>query len=159
MKVIGVTLAQLLEIAEATQVRVANTGAWNNRRAPYQHMHRDGRPETRFTLRTLYSEKRRPVPYRRTVTPWPGRKTRTLGGPLCWHGHRDFMIELFRRFPSAVLESAFAKYDGREGFERGFEGTGYQNIGSQAYPRYFREACYCEAEGYDDKGMPDKQAA
>ena len=155
MRVIGVTLSQLLEIAEATQVRIANTGAWNYRRAPYQKLRRDGQAETRFTLRTLYSgETRRPVPYRRTGMLRPGWKVRSLPGILCWHGHRDFMKELFKRFPAAVLESCFTKYKGAEGFERDYPATGRHNIGSQAYPCELADACYCEADGYDDKGMP-----
>lgn len=155
MKVIGVTLSQLVDIAAATSVRIANTGNWNYRRAPYEKTRRDGRLEVRFTLRTLYSTmKRRPVPYRRTSTPWPGSKVRSLPGILCWHGHRDFMIELFRRFPTAVLESAFAKYEGSSGFNYNHPETAYRNIGSEAYPCELADACYCHADGYDERGLP-----
>lgn len=41
-----------------------------------------------------------------------GRQT-MLGGPerlahaVCWHGHRRFLIELFARWPDAVVETTF----------------------------------------------------
>ena len=61
----------------------------------------------------------------------------------CWHAHRDFMQALFDAKPEAVLVSCQARYEGRAGFERNYEATGYQNIGSQFEPLAYREACDC----------------
>lgn len=153
MKVIGVGLTDLEKIAGEVGVRLYG-GGWTGPKGPKARTRKDGRPEVSFTLRTLYSEKRAPVAYRRLGTPRPGRKTRTIGGILCWHGHRDFMALMFERFPSAILTSAIAKYEGREGFERAHGATAYQNIGSQAFPCSLKDACFCGVEGYDSRGLP-----
>jgi hypothetical protein len=150
MKIIGCTLADLLRIAQETRVRIANTGAWNYRRAPHDRVRKDGRPETSFTLRTLYREdvpKGEAIPYRRHSNHQNRNgEYRTIGGPLCWHGHRDFMARLFDEFPSAVLTSAFARYEEKTGFLRNFAETGTRNIGSQASPMYYQNACFCGEE-------------
>lgn len=63
---------------------------------------------------------------------------------VCWHGHRDFMRELFKVNPDAVISSVLATYKGEDDFEHKFEDTGYTNIGSQMYPVYARQGCDCE---------------
>jgi hypothetical protein len=48
---------------------------------------------------------------------------------VCWHGHRDFMIELFRYNPNAKLTSSPLNgpssivYDGKEDFYNKYENT------------------------------------
>lgn len=48
---------------------------------------------------------------------------RRVPGAVCWHGHRDFMHELFARCPDAVLVTALATYRGRADFEAKFPAT------------------------------------
>jgi len=61
----------------------------------------------------------------------------------CWHAHRDFMRELFEISPSAVLTSMHAKYNGLEGFNQSYLATADINVGSQALPVSFAQACGC----------------
>ena len=51
---------------------------------------------------------------------------RRIPGRVCWHGHRDFMRELFARCPDAVLVTALATYNGAADFESKFRNTYYQ---------------------------------
>lgn len=152
MKVIGVSLAQLESIAAVVGVRIAERNNYQVRAS--ERLRKDGRVESRFTLRTLYSTRPHSAPYRRIGSAWPGRKPRSLPGILCWHGHRDFMRELFKRYPEAILESVLAKYKGREGFEREYAETGYQNIDRQAFPLEIQDACRCGDDGHDERGVP-----
>lgn len=157
MKVIGLNLAQLQALAAESNCRIAQRSNYGH--APKEHTRRDGRSEVTFTLRALYADGK-PQPFRR-VSAFMGRngKPRTIGGVLCWHGHRDFMRLLFDRYPSAVLVSCLARYEGRDGFLRSFEATGGRNIGSQYRPLALEDACYCGTAGYDSKGLPTPAAA
>ena len=92
---------------------------------------------THFTLRVINSR-------------GPGAKVSASGRrsvALCWHGHRDVMIKLFKTHPNALLVTALARYDGVTGFEREYPDTAYQNIGSIAQPLAFEDACRCESSG------------
>lgn len=62
---------------------------------------------------------------------------------LCWHGHRDVMRVIFDRYPKALLVTAMARYDGREGFESEYPATGQQNAGSAFNPMPFAYCCEC----------------
>lgn len=62
---------------------------------------------------------------------------------LCWHGFRDVLMELFDRFPDAKVSTAYAVYDGRQGFLDKFPGTGQRNIGSVMEPMTAASACDC----------------
>lgn len=96
-----------------------------------------------------------PVPYRRLSTyHLSDFKLRTVGGPLCWHGHRDFMRAMFVEYPDAVLKSAFITYQGRDDFERRHWETGERNVGSTYSQVLMSEVCYCNREGYDERGLP-----
>jgi len=150
MKVIGLTLAQVHDIAAKVGVRVATRNNYGS--APSERMRRDGRPESRFTLRTVHFTGY-PVPYRRLSVPYRG-KERTLPGILCWHGHRDFMREMFAQYPSAVLESAVAKYIGQDGFERDHAETGRAIVGRAEHGDVeLEDSCFCRREGYDIRGV------
>lgn len=70
-----------------------------------------------------------------------GRKVNAV----CWHGHRDFMEHLFAAQPDATLISAMARYDGAADFRHQAEHTGERNIGSQAQPLQYRDACDCNS--------------
>ena len=61
---------------------------------------------------------------------------------VCWHGHRDFLRELFEVAPNAVVITSLARYDGVEGFEANYEGTD-RNVGPQISPIRYSECCGC----------------
>lgn len=61
----------------------------------------------------------------------------------CWHVHREFMRELLKLAPEAVISSSFIRYEGRADFEENHDTTGDRNIGSQAVPMSYRNACAC----------------
>src|ERR1700738_1255430 len=60
-------------------------------------------------------------------------------GAVCWHGYRDFMLDVFKGAPEAVMVTAMARYEGIEDFERKFEYTGDQNVGSMMDPVAYRD--------------------
>ncbi len=98
----------------------------------------DRKPEWRgnwlhFTLRTVNG---RSLGARRTHR---GRRL----AKACWHAHRDVMKELFNTYPSALLVTMLARYDGRDGFLAEFPATGNNNVGSMVQPLLLREACDC----------------
>ena len=62
---------------------------------------------------------------------------------LCWHGHRDIMLDIFAQHPDAILVSAAARYDGQNDFMQKFPATGRQNIGSYFEPMDRQHACEC----------------
>ena len=62
---------------------------------------------------------------------------------VCWHGHRDFLRALFGVCPDGRVKSAFADYQGREGFESSYRETGRRNIGSMMRPLRLADACDC----------------
>lgn len=65
---------------------------------------------------------------------------------VCWHGHRDFFRLLFDACPAAVVITAFIRYDGAADFDRRFWGTYANQIGSQAEPCKYGDACTCNGE-------------
>lgn len=80
------------------------------------------------------------LPYqRRSASVYNERRVHAV----CWHGHRDFMRELFARDPEARIKTSWADYRGRESFEDTFPATAYRNVGSMAFPKYASEVCYC----------------
>lgn len=151
MKVIGVTLEQLQTLARECGCRIARRN--NYGQAPKTGVTRAGLPWATFTLRAEYANGKT-RPYRRVSTFERNGKRRTIGGVLCWHGHRDFMLKMFERFPGAILTSCLAKYDGQTGFLRDFPETGFQNIGGEYRPMELHDACYCYMDGHDERGLP-----
>ena len=84
--------------------------------------------------------------YRRlSAMRWNDRPPRKVNA-VCWHGHRDFMREVFKINPDARIKSAVADYRGSDDFERTFPGTGHRNIDSQMYPTEMQDACVCEED-------------
>lgn len=71
-----------------------------------------------------------------------GRKPHRLRA-ACWHAYRDFLRELFRLAPTAVVRTSLATYRGAEGFERDFPATYRNNIGSQIEPHWYGTCCEC----------------
>lgn len=64
---------------------------------------------------------------------------------VCYHGHYAFMRRLFELAPDVVICSAMATFNGAKEFEEKAEEVEYRNIGSQAYPTYYGDACDCDA--------------
>jgi hypothetical protein len=62
----------------------------------------------------------------------------------CWHAYRDVLTSLFEHFPKAIVRTAMATYEGKDGFERVYPATADRNIGSMAYPVCAADACDCE---------------
>lgn len=60
----------------------------------------------------------------------------------CWHATRDVLAALFDADPDAVVTTALARYDGRDGFHRTFPGTD-RNVGSMIHPALMSELCEC----------------
>lgn len=95
-----------------------------------------GATEYSFGLRPVFGEDT----YRLIRDGMSGRRRVNA---VCWHGHYDWMDEVFTRDPEARIISAVATYNGRRGFLRDAPPTGEKNIGSPAYPLAYADACEC----------------
>jgi hypothetical protein len=83
-----------------------------------------------------------------------GSRTSATGrhGPwTCWHAYRDVLLEVFRRYPSAVVRTRMATYKGAAGFEESFPATARINIGSDYQPASMTKLCECD----DTEMSPD----
>ena len=94
---------------------------------------------TRFTLRVHSS--RGPGAHQSSCG-YNGKRRR--GVAACWHAHRDVLRAIFTRYPNAKVKSAFATYDGLDGFLRTFPATYDRNAGSAAYPVCYGDLCECD---------------
>lgn len=135
MEAYGVPIEALPDIAAKVGVRL--------------NLNRNGHS---FTIRTLGPDpkygRRSEHPYRQ---PNKDGKRPRIPGAVCWHGHRDFMIELFNRYPDARLKSALADYRGRDDFWNKFPETieqPYERLGYQA-----RAPLGCDCPDEDDYSM------
>jgi len=64
---------------------------------------------------------------------------------VCWHGYRDFLIELYNISGNSFrVVTAQATYNNKEHFYNTFPSTGSNNIGSMIDPLPYEEACICE---------------
>lgn len=65
---------------------------------------------------------------------------------VCWHGHAAFMLHLYLRNPTVRItggRETSVDYQGAAHFLATFRATGLWNIGSEAFPVYYAEACEC----------------
>jgi hypothetical protein len=69
--------------------------------------------------------------------------TRSKVNAVCWHGYRDFIIQLYKISPDFRIVSAQATYNNKEDFYSKYPATGQNNIGSMVDPLPYEEACYC----------------
>jgi hypothetical protein len=72
-------------------------------------------------------------------------------GAVCWHGHRDFLMALYRRVPDAKVRTAFITYQNAEHFEANYRDTwnGAPDKAGRGFAAGYvpyRDACTC-AEG------------
>jgi hypothetical protein len=73
----------------------------------------------------------------------------------CWHAYRDILTEVFRQYPSAVVRTAMARYDGQAGFLANYPATGDRNIGYMSNYCAAAEACDCATRYPDGNDDPD----
>jgi len=136
--------SELYDLAESVGVAIADRGSVNQR---HHSITKDGRAY-RFNLRPDKTLGRSEGDYKYQRTSASGFSPDRRVFAVCWHGHRDFMKELFERDPDARIKSMFADYRGKEQFEDKFEATGYRNVGSMMYPMQAREVCNCWKEAW-----------
>jgi len=136
--------SDLYDIAEHVGVAIADRGSVNSRN---HSINKVGRAFS-FGLRPDVSLGRSEGDYKYQRTSASGFNADRRVFAVCWHGHRDFMIELFKRDPDARLKTMWADYKGRDSFEDNFEATGYKNVGSMMYPMQAREVCNCWKEAW-----------
>lgn len=129
MKVWGVTEEQLSVVADRIGVKL-------------YELREDGRA-LRFTLRpTGDRDEWGNYPYQRRTASWQDTERRVWA--VCWHGHRDFMREVFRVNPDARIKTGWADYKGAENFEENYRDTAFINVGSQMFPQQANEVCFCD---------------
>jgi len=63
---------------------------------------------------------------------------------ICWHGFRDFFIELYKYNDSLRIVTANTTYTSVFDFYKNYNQTGYKNIGSMLEPLEYNKACLCE---------------
>ena len=62
---------------------------------------------------------------------------------ICWHGFRDFFIELYQHNSNLRVVTANATYQNSFDFYKNYNQTGYKNIGSMVEPLEYNKACLC----------------
>ena len=62
---------------------------------------------------------------------------------ICWHGFRDFFIELYNYNSNLRVVTANATYQNSFDFYKNYNQTGYKNIGSMVEPLEYNKACLC----------------
>jgi hypothetical protein len=66
---------------------------------------------------------------------------------VCWHGYRDFLIELYNISGNNFrVVTAQATYNNKEDFYSIYPATGKKNIGSMVDPLPYEEACNCKSK-------------
>ncbi len=123
MYIKGVTFEQMQETASYIGVKIRNTT-----RQPNYGQYVQGRLFAKSdTYRKLSSSKMHD-------------EKRT--GAVCWHGHRDFMKEVFRINPHAVIKSCKATYKSYEDFLNKYRDTAIET-GLGMLQRAYIECCQC----------------
>ena len=65
---------------------------------------------------------------------------------ICWHGYRDFLIELYKVYSDLRVFTAQITYNNKEDFELKYPDTANINIGSMVQPLKYGSACFCGSE-------------
>tara|TARA_R100000781_G_scaffold14134_1_gene11964 strand:+ start:174 stop:587 length:414 start_codon:yes stop_codon:yes gene_type:complete len=65
---------------------------------------------------------------------------------VCWHGYRDFMIELYKISDNFKIKTCHIYYQNKQDFYNRYEDTGTVNIGSYIKPLYFEDSCLCSED-------------
>lgn len=62
---------------------------------------------------------------------------------VCYHGHKQFMEQIFRHNPDAVIRTCKAAYKGVNDFKFKATSVGYTNAGSNWNPQPYNSQCEC----------------
>ena len=63
---------------------------------------------------------------------------------VCWHGFRDFLIELYNISGNNFrVVTAQTTYNNKDDFYNKYQATGQNNIGSMIEPLHYEDACNC----------------
>jgi hypothetical protein len=62
---------------------------------------------------------------------------------VCYHGHEEFMAEVFAINSNAIIASRMVRFDGEEEFHQKKDDAYNQNVGSQLSPLTYGNACNC----------------
>jgi hypothetical protein len=81
--------------------------------------------------------------YQRTSTTLNKKGNYRKVHAVCWHGYRDFLIELYKLNPSIRVVTAQATYNNEHHFNATYGATGSNNIGSYIEPMEYQYACLC----------------
>jgi len=103
-----------------------------------------------FTLRLPHEDDRKPIAdnvYRHKSITWSHERWTSS---VCYHGHYDFLYDLFEKYPNARVKSVHASYTHDTFLERARE-LAHKNIGSQMLPISMIESCDCG--GYNGYGL------
>ena len=65
---------------------------------------------------------------------------------VCWHGFRDFMIELYKINDNFRIKTCDIYYQNKEDFYNRYEQTGLINIGLGSDPILYKNACLCNED-------------
>ena len=66
---------------------------------------------------------------------------------VCWHGFRDFLIELYNISGNNFrVVTAQTTYNNKDDFYNKYPATGENNIGSMIEPLHYEDACNCGPE-------------
>jgi len=120
MRVLDVTRSELVSAACESGVRLNECASINKGNTSY-----------RFGIRPIDGKFQRVSP--------SGRKVHAV----CWHGHLEFMRNLYRTNATAKFRTAMNNYDSLADLESNKGNAYHRNIGSMIYPMYYGDACEC----------------
>jgi hypothetical protein len=83
------------------------------------------------------------------LSPWITNKDgskKKIGGAVCWHGYRDFLINLYKVNQNIRIVSATAEYLDETHFNETYPDTWNKNIGSMVNPAPYGACCTCEQD-------------
>ena len=76
-----------------------------------------------------------------------GRDGRRAVWAVCWHGHFNFMANVFELDPTATFQTGFDTWAGQDDFFERAPHSGTRNIGSMMIPLSYQGACDCDLTG------------
>jgi hypothetical protein len=123
MIIYGVPMADLIRLADSTDARVDSVKVQGK--------------GIRFILRPTGERYRKvnPISKRRTAV-------------FCWHGHFEYLRELFHAYPAAKVKTDMVTYDGATDFHAKAWDTGTVRLNTHPqspwYPFTVADCCHCE---------------
>ena len=138
MKVWGVTVADLKTAADRAGVLISG-GGYLTHGTPRQVGN-----ALSFTLRTREAAPGDPVRWQRRSINQVRKdgEFRRVANAVCWHGHREFMLQVFEINPDARIQTGLADYRNREDFKLKYRST-FRGVDQRAHVRAYGQACDC----------------